>query len=196
MNDFEYIVKAIEPTLFNNISKIDILQTNKEIDKKYEPANFQYSEEVKAADNKKKTTLHKKNYTIHSHYLVLPMIIYLANIRNIKNSKFNNDVMCEMEALVRASNNKYAKEYKWLYDSINELNLNPSFYVIQYYYNQLDRRNPIVFIHDSTEEKEKTFETPQILTLEKFRDMCLLGKEVGCYNMFLISKIQYIGKKQ
>lgn len=196
MSDYTYIIKAIEPTLLDNISKIDLLPIDKEIDKKREPAIFAYSSEVTSIDNKKKTVdQHKKNYTIHSHYLVLPMIIYLANIREIKDNGFDKNTICEMEALVRASNNKYAKKYKWLYDSINELNSNPAFYVIEYYYNQIDHKMPVNFVHKSSEEKEKTFEVPEIIRLPKFRDMCLLGKEIGCYNMFLISKIKYIGKK-
>lgn len=193
MDNNSYIIKIIEPSLFDSISKIEILPINEIISKTKEPASIKLQKGSKRiiVKNKNDTEERKVDYKILSHYFILPMMIYLANIRQIENNGFDKNTICEMEALVKASKNNYAKQYKWLYESINTLNKIDKFYVIQYYYNQIDKNNPINFIHQSTEEKEKSFKIPNVLSLEHLQNMCMVAKEVGSCNMFLISEVEY-----
>lgn len=194
----EYIITGIDPSLYEEISKIEIEPKDEIIESTKRPARFKLkkgAQKLSTTDKESSIDKIESDYKVMNHYLVLPSLILLANIRDIAyQTKFDKNTICEMEALVKSSNNKFAKSYPWLYNSLNAFDKIPNFYMIQYHFVPVpEGQVPLVFIHESfNKEKEETFIQPECLNLENFKKSCLVGKEFGGCNMFLISNIETV----
>lgn len=192
----EYIITGIDPSLYEEISKIEIEPQGVLIESTKRPARFKLkkgSQKLSTTDKDSSIDKIESDYKVINHYLVLPSLILLANIREITyQTKFDKNTICEMESLVKNSNNKFAKSYPWLYNSLNAFDKIANFYIIQYHFVPVpEPQVPLVFIHESfNKEKEETFTQPECLNLENFKKSCLVGKEFGGCNMFLISNIE------